>query len=305
MTKTIGIVIVVIAGLAGVLAFNRGDNTPTGGAAAAGGGRAGRPPMPVEFAAVKRAAVSEQILVVGNLIGAATVEVVPRANGRLQNVDVKLGDSVRQGQVIANVEDREIREQVRQAEASYKVSQASIRQREADLKLAQTNLDRSRSLYERQLLPQQTFDDADARYQAATAQLDLARAQFEQSKARLDELKITLHEHADRRRRSTASLPSAISIPAPSRAPTRRSRRSSTSARCGWSPTWSSSDMRRVPVGTAANVEVDAYPGETLQGTRQPRRAGVRPGDAHGRDRNRSTERRLPPQARACIRACS
>ncbi len=56
-------------------------------------------------------------------------------------------------------------------------------------------------------------------------------------------------------------------------------------------------DMRRVPVGTPANVEVDAYPGRDLQGPRQPRRAGVRPGNAHRGDRNRGAERRLPPQA--------
>src|SRR4030095_8331235 len=88
--------------------------------------------------------------------------------------------------------DKEIREQVRQAEASYRVSEAVIRQREADLKLAKTSLDRSRSLYERQLLPQQTLHHVDARHQATGAHLDRARAQCEQSKARLDELKITL-----------------------------------------------------------------------------------------------------------------
>ena len=117
MRRTIAIVIVAVVGLAGVLVYNRtGDDPGSGspGAGGRGGGRgAGRPPMPVEFATVKRAPVAEQILVVGNLIGAATVEVVPRANGRLQVVNVKLGDPVRQGQVIARVEDSEIREQVR------------------------------------------------------------------------------------------------------------------------------------------------------------------------------------------------
>ena len=175
MRRTIGIVIVAIVALAGVLVYNRSDDQAAG--IATGGGRgASRPPMPVEFATVKRAPVAEQILVVGNLIGAATVEVVPRANGRLQVVDVKLGDPVRQGQVIARVEDSEVREQVRGAEAAYAVSQASIRQREADLKLAQNNLDRSRSLYERELLPQQTFDDVDARQQAARGATPTRRA---------------------------------------------------------------------------------------------------------------------------------
>jgi len=81
---------------------------------------------------------------------------------------------------------------VKQAEAAQEVSLATIRQREADLQLAETNVERSRSLFERQLLPKQTLDDNEARYQAALAQLDLARAQTTQSKARLDELRINL-----------------------------------------------------------------------------------------------------------------
>ena len=93
---------------------------------------------------------------------------------------------------IAKIEDFEIVEQVKQAEAAQEVSLATIRQREADLQLAETNAERSRSLFERQLLPKQTLDDNEARYQAALAQIDLARAQNMQSKARLDELRINL-----------------------------------------------------------------------------------------------------------------
>ena len=93
---------------------------------------------------------------------------------------------------IAKIEDFEIVEQVKQAEAAQEVSLATIRQREADLQLAETSVERSRSLFERQLLPKQTLDDNEARYQAALAQLDLARAQNMQSKARLDELRINL-----------------------------------------------------------------------------------------------------------------
>lgn len=224
-----------------------------------------RPPMPVEFADVKRAPLVEQIVVVGNLIGEATVEVVPRVNGRLQNVLVKLGDPVRRGQIIARVEDREIQEQVRQAEASHQVAQASIRQRDADLKLAKTNLERSRSLYERQLLPQQTYDDTEARYQAALAQVDLARAQFEQAKARLDELKITLSNtiilspvdgfvgkrFLDRGAFASTNAPvvSVVDI-----------------SRVRMVANLVERDVRRVPAGTPALVEVDAYPGEKFKG---------------------------------------
>jgi len=163
-----------------------------GGQFAGGRGGFGRGPMTVELAKVVRASISDEILVVGNLIGDATVSVVPRAAGRLQDIYVRLGDRVNRGQRIAKIEDFEIVEQVKQAEAAQEVSLATIRQREADLKQAQTSAERSRSLYERQLLPRQTLDDNEARYQAAVAQLDLARAQASQSKARLEELRINL-----------------------------------------------------------------------------------------------------------------
>lgn len=167
-----------------------------GGPQGAGGGRGGfggpRLPMTVEVSQVKRANMASKLTVVGNLIGAATVEATPKVGGRLESVAVRLGDRVARGQRLAKIEDQELLEQIKQADASYDVAAATIRQREADLRLAQTNLDRSRNLYERQLIPRQTFDDTDARHQAAAAQLDLARAQFAQAQARLDELKINL-----------------------------------------------------------------------------------------------------------------
>jgi HlyD family secretion protein len=148
--------------------------------------------MVVELGTIKRASISQEITLVGNLIGEATVAVAPRAAGRLQEISVKLGDRVNRGQRIAQIEDFEIKEQVKQAEAAAEVSQATIRQREADLQLARTNVERSRSLFERQLLPRQTLDDNEARYQSAVASVDLAKAQNSQSKARLDELRINL-----------------------------------------------------------------------------------------------------------------
>lgn len=173
-----------------------GPNAGGFGRGGAGGGRGGfggpRLPMTVEVGQAKRANMAAKLTVVGNLVGAATVEATPKVGGRLESVSVRLGDRVARGQRLAKIEDQELLEQIKQADASYEVAAATIRQREADLRLAQTNLDRSRNLYERQLIPRQTFDDTDARYQAAAAQLDLARAQFAQAQARLDELKINL-----------------------------------------------------------------------------------------------------------------
>jgi RND family efflux transporter MFP subunit len=213
MKNIVVVVVVLIAALAGVAVYSgMFSNEPAagaGGPAATGRGGGGggfggggfggggfgganRPPMTVETATVHRGAIMQKLVVVGNLVGDATVAVVPRAAGRLQDISVRLGDRVTRGQRIAKIEDFELQEQVKQQEAALEVSRATIRQREADLQLAETNAERSRNLFARQLLPRQTLDDTEARYQSAVAQLDLARAQNTQSTARLDELRINL-----------------------------------------------------------------------------------------------------------------
>src|SRR3954466_5782412 len=103
-----------------------GRGRPGGGGGFGGGGFGGggfgfpggggpRLPMTVELAAVKRGDMIETLSVVGNLVGAATVEAVPKVSGRLETVNVRLGDRVSRGQTLAKVEDREIEEQVNQA----------------------------------------------------------------------------------------------------------------------------------------------------------------------------------------------
>ncbi|MQA28313.1 MAG: efflux RND transporter periplasmic adaptor subunit [Luteitalea sp.] len=237
----------------------------SGGPGAGGFGGGPRLPMTVELAAVKRADMTETMTVVGNLIGAATVEAVPKVSGRLESVSVRLGDRVGRGQRLAKVEDREILEQVKQAEASYGVSAATIRQREADLRLAQTNLERSRNLFERELIPKQTYDDTEARYQAAAAQLDLAKAQHSQAEARLDELKINL---------ANTTITSSVSGFVASRVLDPGAWVTPSSAFISvvdisvvrLVANIVERDLRRITAGMKATVEVDAFPGEMFEG---------------------------------------
>ena len=241
-------------------------SAPAGAARGGRGGRGGAAgPLTVETATVTRSSVAQQLLVVGNLIGDVTVAVVPRAAGRLETIGVRLGDPVRRGQRIATIEDYELQEQLKQQQAGLEVSRATIRQREADLQLAQTNAERSRSLFARQLLPKQTLDDTEARLQSAQAQLDLARAQNTQSEARLDELKINLantvitspvNGFVARR----AADPGAFVSP---NAPVVDV---VDIARVRLVANIIEKDLRQVQPGDETRVEVDAFPGEMFRG---------------------------------------
>ena len=280
------LIIVVIAAALGVAfysgTFRRGDSAQAAGAPQAGAGGAqggrqggggpggggrggGRGQLTVELAPASRAAVNRELAVVGNLVGDQTVSVVPKIAGRLEEITVKLGDRVTRGQRIAKIEDQELLEQVKQAEAAFQVASATIRQREADLELAKTNAERSRNLFQRQLLPQQTLDDSEAKYQSAQAALDLARAQNTQSQARLDELRFTQQNTVITspvngfvaRRAADAGAFVSNNAPIVDVVDITRVRLVVNVIE---------KDLKQIGVGNSARVEVDAFPGESFEG---------------------------------------
>ncbi len=282
MKKLVIIALISIAALGGI-AFYSGvfSRTPAQAAGSRGGGPGGgfpgggfggggfgggvRPPMTVDVVSPTRARVAHQVTVVGNLIGDATVAVVPKTAGRLDAIYVRLGDAVTRGGRIAKIEDREMLEQVKQGEAAFEVGKATIRQREADLKFADTNLERSRNLFGRELLPKQALDDADARQQAAMAQVDLARAQFTQSQSRLDELRMNLantvivspvNGFVARRLADPGAFASPNS-PVVDVVDINRVKLVANVVE---------KDLRRVHQGDPTRVEVDAFPGEVFSG---------------------------------------
>jgi len=211
----------------------------SGRRAASFGGFAPRQPMTVELASVARADVVSTITVVGNLIGAATVEAVPKVAGRLQSVFVRLGDRVSRGQPVAKIEDREILEQVKQAEGVFQRRRSHGTATSGRPEIRRHESRAVAQPVRPQLLSRQSMDDADARSQAATAQLDLARASLSRP------------GHASRNcgsisptrscpHRSLVSSPGGVSTRARGSRRTPRSSPSSTSVSSGSSPTWSS-----------------------------------------------------------------
>jgi len=235
-----------------------------GRAGGAGSGRGGTA-LTVDTAIASRHDIVEYITVVGNLIGEATVDVVPRVAGRLESISVKLGDRVAKGQQVAKMEALEIREQVNQAAANLDVNKATVAQRESDRKVADTTLARTKASYDRGLTTKQNLEDAEARFNSTLAQVDVARAQAAQTQARIDELKITLgnttivspvdgfvgKRNLDQGAFAGANTPvlSVVDI-----------------STVRLVANLIEKDFRRVQEGAGALVEVDAFPGEKFTG---------------------------------------
>lgn len=272
--KKVFIAIVVLAAAAAGTYYYMRNGAETGAAAAAaggapkagaGGGRGNAALMTVDTAPATRQEVIDYVMVVGNLIGEATVDVSPRVNGRIESIAVRLGDRVTKGQVIARMDDRDVKEQVKQAEASLELSRATARQREFDKTASLTTFERQKNLFERNLQTKQTLEDAEARYNASAAQVDVAKAQVMQTQARLDELKITLSNtvilsptdgFVGKRTLDPGAFAGA-NTPVVSVVDIRSVRLIANLVE---------KDFRRVTPGVEAMVEVDAFPGETFGG---------------------------------------
>lgn len=230
-------------------------------------GRGGgvRPAMTVDTAVIGRRDLIDHITVVGNLIGEQTVDVVPRVNGRLESIVVKMGDRVSKGQQVAKMEDRDVQEQVNQALANLEVNKATVIQRESDLKVAQTTLERTQAAFEHGLMAKQNLEDTQARYNSALAQVSVAKSQVIQTQARIDELKITLgnttivspvdgfvgKRNLDPGAFAGANTPilSVVDL-----------------STVRLVANLVEKDFKRVEAGVQAKVEVDAFPGETFTG---------------------------------------
>ena len=109
------------------------------------------------------------------------------------------------------------------------------------------------------------MDDAEARSQAAVAQLDLARAQVMQSKARLEELRVILAntlivspvDGFVARRAADQGAYVSPNAPVVDVVDINKVRLVAAVVE---------KDLRRIRAGQEADVEVDAYPGETFKG---------------------------------------
>jgi len=161
----------------------------------------GAKPRQVEVAMVVRQSPSSDSVVLtagGYVVPRHRIDVASKIGGRVEQISFEKGDFVRRGQILARLDDRELRVQLAQAQASKQAaearlnealagsrpqelerSRATVEQAEANLRTAEVSLNRSRQLNKSGVLARQVLDDAQNTYDVALAQLKVARENYE------------------------------------------------------------------------------------------------------------------------------
>lgn len=129
------------------------------------------PTISAETARVARTTLIEELAVRGTVAAVPNedVKVSALVAGRVNAVSVAEGDSVRQGQVIAELDRQAMDDQRRQAAAAAE-------QAKAQLENARLNLQRNQQMFERGIAAGKEVEDARAQMAAAQAAVDTASA---------------------------------------------------------------------------------------------------------------------------------
>jgi RND family efflux transporter MFP subunit len=137
----------------------------------------------IRSAKVEKRGVDESVTFTGSILPKNEVDIFPKLPGRIETLSVQVGDKVKAGQLLAEVEHREIGWQAKSAEAAAQAAQASLKIAEANLDGARLSFNRTKALFDGGSAPQAQLDGARVQQQAADAQLLAAQAQVAQAEA--------------------------------------------------------------------------------------------------------------------------
>lgn len=185
-------VVVVIVGLVGWQVYQKAFKSSQGP-----GIRDQAAPVAVEIAAVEKATIRDYGNFTGTLVPKSQYMIAPKISGRLEKLMVNIGDRVTRNQLIAELDDEEYSQQVRQAEADLQVAQANLEESLSSLNVAQRELERIQELHKKGISADSELDAAkgacttqESRYKVAQAQVAHRKASLEAAKVRLSYTKI-------------------------------------------------------------------------------------------------------------------
>ncbi len=131
-----------------------------------------RAPVAVETTTVVTAYPSQAYTVLnatGYVVAQRKAAVASKATGRLEWLGVREGSRVKEGEVLARLESRDVAAQLEQAAANIKVAQANFEQGRAELTEAARARERSAELLAKNFVAPAAHDTAVARYDKAAA----------------------------------------------------------------------------------------------------------------------------------------
>jgi macrolide-specific efflux system membrane fusion protein len=131
---------------------------------------------------VSRGDLENTVLATGTLDATKLISVGAQVSGQVQKMYVQLGDEVKQGQLIAQIDSTTQENSLKTAEANIKNLEAQRLQQEANLNEAQLAYKRQQQMFAQDATSKAELESAEATFKTAIAQVKAIDAQIESAK---------------------------------------------------------------------------------------------------------------------------
>lgn len=143
-------------------------------------------------ATAERGDIENAVLATGVLEGIKQVDVGAQVSGQLKSLKVKVGDKVKKGQWLAEIDPLILQNTLRKAEVDEENLQAQRRATAAQLKQAKSVYERYKGLQVDESVSRQDFEDAESTFQVQQANLLSLDAQIKSAHIQIDTAKVNL-----------------------------------------------------------------------------------------------------------------
>ena len=156
-----------------------------------------RPPLDVHMVKASITFPSRALTILnasGYVVAQRKAAVSSKATGRIEHLYVEEGSFVKQGNVVAQLENSDLEAAVDEAKASLSVSRADLNNADAELDDATLNFNRQKVLKESGSVSEQAFDSAEARYKKAKAAYRSAKFRVDKAEAAVKVSEVNLDQ---------------------------------------------------------------------------------------------------------------
>lgn len=140
-------------------------------------------PVAVTVVTVESRAVTPALFGIGTVESRYTYKIGPTFAGRVKRLDVHVGDQVKAGQVLGEMEPVDLDDRVRSQEAVFKRSQAALREAEVRQTYAQTQARRYEQLLAVRAVSEEIATTKQQELQVADAALSAAQEEVAQTRS--------------------------------------------------------------------------------------------------------------------------
>jgi len=136
--------------------------------------------------------IENTVVATGSLEAFKLISVGAQASGQIKSLKVQLGDKVKAGDLIAEIDPTTQLNNVRNAEAAVTSTRAQRAVQTANLRQAQLAFDRQKTMIADEATSKADYETAEATLATTKAQIDALDAQIEQGQTQLDTAKANL-----------------------------------------------------------------------------------------------------------------